>query len=459
MKKTLFKINRRFFLFLSLFLFMSAPGVCNIQSKDPKKIVIFGAGYVGTVSGACLAQCGHKVTFIDPNIDKIAMLNRKKSPISEPKLEALISQGFECGLLEAKGDLGQEILEADIAIIAVATSTTEQGLQELGCVRDIFALLNESTQRRKKTLIVSIRSTILPSAYQQLKNEYLKQNHSISLVINPEFLRESTAVDDFFHPPFCVAGGDDEHSVQTILSLYQDICPKRFAVSGELACLLKYACNAFHAAKIVFTNEIASLCDSLKINPIELMEIFCQDTILNSSSAYCNPGFSFGGSCLAKDLRALISLGSGLGNVLPLLSAILPSNQARFQKFINTILQANHKNLAILGMSFKKNSDDVRESPFVDVIERLHLEEINLRVFDPDVLLETLANSNPEFCKRFDYLLLLIKPDLPTTLAGCDGVVVCKDLLSGAWIEQLKDAHIPVYDLGYFYSQENLPSA
>lgn len=288
-------------------------GMCNVQSENPKKIVIFGAGYVGSVSGACLAACGHKITFIDPNSDRVAMLNRKKSAIAEPGLEALICQGVERGLITAQCELGEAILDVDIAIIAVPTPTTDEGYSNMGSIESVLTALHKITEKRKKPLILSIRSTMLPSAYQQLKREYSDSNGSISLVINPEFLRESTAVWDFFHPPLCVAGGDDPVAVQAVLSLYQDICPKRFAVSGQTACLLKYACNAFHAAKIAFTNEITSLCDSININPVELMEIFSYDTILNSSCAYFKPGFSFGGPCLAKDLRALVSYARGLG--------------------------------------------------------------------------------------------------------------------------------------------------
>lgn len=438
-------------IFMVILLSMSAQGACHVQAKGSKKIVIFGAGYVGTVSGACLAKCGHKVTLIEPDKDKVDTLHKKKSPIFEPKLEELVCQGIERASLEVKSALGDEILDADVAIIAVATPTTEEGVVQLSCLESVLDQLYEATKKRKRRLVVSIRSTILPMAFEQLANNYLQKNAVFSLVVNPEFLRESSAVDDFFNPPFCVAGGDDLTAVEMVLSLYEDICPKRFAVSGKTACLLKYACNAFHAAKIVFTNEITTLCDSLGINPVELMGIFSEDKILNSSSAYFKPGFSFGGPCLAKDLRALIALGNDLGDSLPLLSSIMSSNQCRFQKIVHEILQRKHRFLAILGVSFKQHSDDLRESPFVELIKRLKQAAITLRIFDPDVQFERLTNVNREIFMQCSVdCISLLSPDLSSALAGCDGVVVCKDLLDESSLQQLKKTGIPIYNLGYF---------
>lgn len=440
------------FLLVFLFLLLHTIGFCNfeIQTTDhPKKIIIFGAGYVGCVSGACLAKCGHKVTFIDPDKDRVNALNEKKSPIFESHLEELICQGVERGLIEAKCTLSEEILEADIAFIAVQTPTNEQGIQQLDCLENVLNTLYKVANKRKKPLIVSIRSTLLPASFQKLKKDCIKNNAYISLVVNPEFLRESTAVNDFFHPPFCIAGGDDFNAVQTVLSLYEHISKKQFAVNAETACMLKYTCNAFHATKIAFANEISHICASTDVNPVQLMEIFCEDKTLNCSSSYLRPGFCFGGPCLVKDLKALISINDSPEDSLPLLSAILPSNQHRFQIVVDKILQGNHCNLAILGMSFKMNSDDVRESPFVHLIERLNQEGIPLSIFDPDIRLERLSNC-------YDHLVPLITNDVSSALEKSDGVVLCKKLLNENQMRQLKNAGITIYDLGYFSLRENV---
>lgn len=432
-------------IFLILILLICVQG----HAIEPKKIVIFGAGYVGLVTGSCFSQFGHQITFIDTNAEKVTLLKRRQMPISEPQLEEIFCRGMDQGLIVVKEQLSQEIQDADLVFIAVATPTNEAGEPQLQAVQAVLAQFVSNLDHRDKQLIVSLRSTVLPDAFRQLQQFC---DGRISLVMNPEFLRESTAVQDFFHPPFAVAGGADSEAVKAVLDLYEEITPKRYAVNGEAACLLKYACNAFHAAKIAFTNEISTICDGLEINPVEVMDIFAQDTHLNASAAYLKPGFSFGGSCLAKDLRALCSFHQSRGESLPLLDAILPSNQCRFQRAVETILKGNHRQLAVIGMSFKKGSDDVRDSPYVDLIETLLYNGISLKIYDPDIDFDKLKISNREwFEKRFSSLMPMMCEDLESTLAGCDGVVLCKDFLDGSQLQEIKN----VYDLGYFMARKN----
>jgi GDP-mannose 6-dehydrogenase len=415
------------------------------------KIIIFGAGYVGTVTGACLAKCGHDITFIEPNQSKITEINDGKSPILEPNLEELISEGVKSGRLKAKQFLNNEILEADMAMIAVATPSSFNGTLQLDQMQSVLQTLKAHVEKRSRPLIVTIRSTIHPLALRKLyRDVQLEKCPQISLVVNPEFLRESTAVSDFFKAPFCVAGGDDVWAVEGVLSLYQGICDKCFMMTTEMACLLKYACNAFHALKIAFANEIGSICESLELNPVQLMQVFCHDHVLNCSSAYLKPGFSFGGSCLPKDLRALLSLGREIEETLPLLSSILPSNHLRFQKVLSNLLQEDHRDLAVLGMSFKKNNDDLRESPFVELIESLIGKGIKLRIFDPDIKIDRLTGSNLKaFNHRFGHLVSFLKNDLQEALEDCDGVVLCKDICKEEVLTYIKDRSIPLYDLQY----------
>lgn len=439
----------RFLLMLILLVSMDGHAVV-----EPKNIVIFGAGYVGLVTGSCLSQYGHKITFIETNAEKVALLQNKKIPLFEPQLEDLFCAGIENGLIELRSALGEELVQADMVFIAVPTPTNAAGKPQLQAVKDVLSQVVSSMDKRKRALVVTIRSTLLPDAFRQLQN--FCEGRSLSLVMNPEFLRESTAVRDFFHPPFIVAGGSDPEAVKAVLDLYEEISPKRYALSGESACMLKYACNAFHAAKIAFTNEISTLCESLEVDPVEVMDIFAQDTRLNASAAYLKPGFSFGGSCLTKDLRALLFLKQTLGEQLPLLDAILPSNQCRFQSGLQDILKGNHRLLAIIGMSFKKNSDDIRDSPYVDLMDALHQNGILLKIYDPDIDFGKLTITNRElFEQRLSYLLPLVRDDLEMTLAECDGVVLCKDFLESSLLQEMKDKGIPVYDLGYYAFRKN----
>ncbi len=420
------------------------------------EIVIFGAGYVGTVTGACLAKLGHRITFVDPNMSKVEAINAGKTPVLEPGLENLLQEGLQTGSLNAKHILEDDLLEADMVMIAVATPSHLNGILQLATLTHVLETIRDAVINRTRPLTVVIRSTVHFLALRRLMHMCQLANHPIiSLVVNPEFLRESTAVEDFFHAPICVAGGDNSDHVASVLSLYEQTCSKRFAVDLETASLLKYACNAFHALKIAFTNEIASLCDLVNINPLELMEIFCQDEVLNCSRSYLKPGFSFGGSCLPKDLRSLLSLGRELGESMPLLSTILPSNQLRFQTMIEKILQSNHSSLAILGLSFKKNSDDLRESPFVELVEILAGKGIKLKIFDRDVQTRRLLGSNLiAFNTRTAHLAPCLQDSLAKTLEGCDGIVICKNFIDDVLIDFIEENNIPVYDLGYFLMQK-----
>jgi GDP-mannose 6-dehydrogenase len=418
-------------------------------------IIIFGAGYVGTVTGACLSKCGHSITFIEPNPAKVQALNAGQSPILEPGLEELISEGILKGNLQARLTITDELSYADMAMIAVPTPSSFSGALQLHFLEKVLKTLIPSVEKRKRPLVTCIRSTIHPLALKTLLQDCkIDSSSKISIVVNPEFLRESTAVSDFFHAPFAVAGGTDSEAVESVLSLYKPICPKRFSLSLEATCLLKYSCNAFHAMKIAFANEIGSICESLEIDPLELMNIFTQDQILNCSPAYLKPGFSFGGSCLPKDLRALLSLGRELEKTLPLLSSILPSNQLRFQRVLSRILQEDYQILAVLGMSFKKNNDDIRESPFVELIESLLGKGIHVRIFDPDVRPDRLLGSNLESFKlRVRHLSSYLKSNLSEALEECDGIVLCKDLCSEEFQSYLQINPVPVYDLQYFLTQ------
>lgn len=420
------------------------------------KICIFGAGYVGTVTGACLARCGHDITFIEPNLAKVQDINAGISPILEPHLEELIQEGIAAKRLRAIQSVHDELLQTDIAMISVATPSAFNGSLQLEQMRTVLESIKLAVANRKSSLIVSIRSTIHPLALGKLLDDLdLRTFEKMSIVVNPEFLRESTAVSDFFHAPFCVVGGE-KGPAEVVSLLYEGLCPKRYIVGIETAGLIKYACNAFHALKIAFTNEMASLCESLNEDPVELMHVFCQDHVLNCSQAYLKPGFSFGGSCLPKDLRALLSMGRELEESLPLLSSILPSNALRFERALAQILRGEHRSVAVIGMSFKKNNDDLRESPFVELIEQLIGKGITVRIYDPDIRLNRLLGSNLKaFTNRFGHLIAHMHEDIHQALNGCDGIVLCKDFCKDEVLTYQHTHSVALYDLQYIITRSH----
>ena len=411
-----------------------------LKNDRSKKIIIFGAGYVGSVTGACLSKMGHEITFIDPDQTKIAVLKDGRSPVAEPNIEELLKSGIKLGLIHAQEALKDELFKADIAMIAVQTPANSDNTPRTEYIENVLEILQKSLREKAKPLIICIRSTIPPTLIRELHRNYFGEgNQNVALVVNPEFLRETTAIHDFFNPPFCIAGGDNIDAINTILSLYEEITPYCIGTSLETASLLKYASNAFHATKIAFANEMASLSESIGVNPTEMMTIFCQDKILNCSAMYLKPGFSFGGSCLEKDLHALVSLGNAYHNSLPLLSSLIPSNEARFQKKTEEILKGNHQNLAVIGLTFKKNSDDLRESPFLRLIDRLKIEGIRLRLYDPDLKESSKGQLND--------LLPFFYNDIDSALEGCDGVVICKDVMPKEIVEELKNQSMTIYNL------------
>lgn len=412
------------------------------------KLVIFGAGYVGTVTGACLAKQGHQVVFIEPNPEKVREINAGKSPVHEPGLNELIREGRESLQIGAKPLVEDDLEDAEVALIAVATPSHPNGSLRTDQLEEVLNTISMSVKERELPLIVAIRSTVHPSALKRLLSGF--QNSNISIVIHPEFLRESSAVKDFFNAPFCVAGGDDENAVHKVLDLYQGMSGKKWAVDRNTASLLKYACNAFHALKIAFANEVGSICEALSVDPSKLMDLFCKDEHLNCSRAYLKPGFSFGGSCLPKDLKALLSLGRELETQLPLISAILPSNHLRFQNLASEVIYEGHKEVAVIGMSFKKNTDDLRDSPYVELIEFLIGKGVQVRIYDPDIHPSQLKGANLQvFYNSKNHLAEYLKTSLVESLDGCDAIIYCKDLCRDDVIMKVKQCRVALYDLNY----------
>lgn len=421
-------------------------------------LIVIGAGYVGCVSAACFAKIGHNVVVVEIVPDKINAINLGKSPVVEPGLNELVKSQVLVGRLRATDSFIDIIGWADAAVICVATPSTPSGFVDTRPIRRVFTQLIEAMDHEKKQILVVVRSTITAPVLKRVVRETGGSlDKKIRLVVNPEFLRETSAIEDFFQPPFIIAGGEDADDVSQAIGIYIGIDAPRYQVDLETASLIKYSCNAFHALKVAFTNEIASVATMVGADPLVVMKIFAQDHILNISSAYLKPGFAFGGSCLPKDTRALSALGREMGEPLSLIGAILKSNARRIEQAVEAIMSHDLQKLGMMGISFKSGTDDLRESPYLALAERLVAEGHSLKIFDPDVDPKKLVGVNVGFARQ--YLpsfedMIVNNPE--EFLNDIDGLVLCKPLLNKKLITHLEKTKIPIFDIEYIATQSGL---
>ena len=332
-------------------------------------IAVVGLGYVGCVTAACLSGLGHEVTGVDRDEHKVRSVLNGEAPFYEPGLENLVRENVAAGRLRASTSLAEALEGAEIALICVGTPSEKSGNLGLDQLRRVIGEIAGLIKDRTAPLIVAIRSTVFPGTCQEIVMPVL--GHHAMVVSNPEFLREGTAVKDFMEPSLVVVGGDDREAVRRTAAIYSPLEFPPSLVSLRTAEMIKYACNAFHAVKIAFANEIGSLCAALDVDGREVMETVCQDVKLNASAAYLKPGFAFGGSCLPKDLRALVYRAGRLDLQLPMLETVLPSNDKHLVRAIGKVLDLPAKRLGVVGLAFKENTDDLRESPVVTLLEQL----------------------------------------------------------------------------------------
>ena len=390
-------------------------------------VAVLGLGYVGCVTAACLAKLGHKVTGVDRDEYKVGNVLAGKAPFYEPGLEEIVRETVDAGLLRATVSLEEGLAEADVALICVGTPSETNGNLGLGQLQrvaeDIAALL----PGRVKKLVVTIRSTVFPGTCEDVVIRTLGPNPIVNVVSNPEFLREGTAVRDFMEPSLLVVGGPDPEAVQTVADLYLDLPVSACLVTLRTAEMIKYACNCFHAVKIGFANEIGALCGKLRIPADEVMATLCEDTKLNISAAYLKPGFAFGGSCLPKDLRALNYRASQLDLDLPLLKNVIPSNESHLKRSIQAALALPAKRIGIYGLAFKENTDDLRESPIVTLIEQLLGKGRELRVFDPHIQIDQIYGANRNFVlNAIPHIGKLLDATLDDLLRDCDHLILAQ---------------------------------
>jgi GDP-mannose 6-dehydrogenase len=394
------------------------------------KITIYGMGYVGCVTAACLAKEGHAITGLDLDENKVNTINSGASPITEPGLEELIRAACAAGGFRAATeaeDLG------DLSIVCVGTPSNENGSLDLGQVQRVCEGIGRSLGRRASYHLVNIRSTVTPGTVEGLlipileKHSGRKAGVDFGVCMNPEFLRESTAIADFYKPPFTVIGALDKRSADMAALLYAGIPAPVEIVPIKVAEMIKYSCNCFHGLKVAFANEVGSLCKVLGIDSWQVMDIFCRDTKLNLSPYYLRPGFAFGGSCLPKDLRAIVHLARQKDVEVPVLASVLASNELQIERAYRLIKRTGRIRVGVLGLSFKAGSDDLRESPTVALIERLIGKGYQVSVFDDDVSLPDITGKNKQFIERtLPHISSLMKPSLKEVIAGCEVLAVCK---------------------------------
>ena len=395
------------------------------------KISVFGLGYVGSVSAGCLANLGHDVIGVDVNPLKVDMINAGQSPVIEAELDTLIAEAVESGRLRAVTQASQAVLASDISLVCVGTPSEGNGNLDLAYLEGVCEEIGETLTRKDDYHVVVLRSTMLPGSTEERVIPILEEASSgragqdFGVVFNPEFLREGTAVHDFRHPPLTLIGRYDGPGAEVAADLYADVDAPLRVVPLKVAEMVKYANNAFHALKVTFANEIGNICKAQGVDSHQVMDIFCLDEKLNLSSYYLKPGFAFGGSCLPKDLRALLYHAHRLDLNLPVLEAILPSNELQVKRGFNLIKQTGRKKVGVLGFSFKAGTDDLRESPLVELIETLVGKGYDIKVYDRNVSLARLHGANRAYIEReIPHIATLMCKSIEEVLADSEVIVL-----------------------------------
>ncbi len=395
------------------------------------RVTVFGLGYVGCVSAACLAQDGHTVIGVDVNPQKVQRMAAGRAPVVEPGLDELVDKAVRTGRLRVSHDGHAAVTESDVSLICVGTPSNGNGSLNSRYVENVCAEIGTALAGSPGYRVIALRSTVLPGTVHERLLPILERESGkvagvdFGLCMNPEFLREGTAIRDYYHPSQIVIGELDRPSGDAIQQVYAAVDAPLVRTSIQTAEMLKYACNAFHAVKIAFANEIGTLCLAHGIDGQALMRLFCQDHQLNISAAYLRPGFAFGGSCLPKDVRALLHCAKEHDLTLPLLRAALDSNESQIQRGIALVEQTGRRKIAVLGLSFKAGTDDVRESPSVPLVETLLGRGYEVRVYDENVSPEKLVGTNKAYLEReLPHIALLMASTIDEVVARAEVIVI-----------------------------------
>lgn len=393
-------------------------------------ISVFGLGYVGCVSMGCLARNGHHVVGVDVNEAKVEQINQGVATIVDAEIDVIIREQRERGAIRATTDVREAVLSTDLSIIAVGTPSSARGHLDLSHVLGLAESIGKALRYKGARHTVALRSTVLPGTCDRFATILEESSGKVrdvhfAMVSNPEFLREGTAVKDYYNPPLTLIGSENEEAASLVASVYEKLPGEKVLTGTRVAEMMKYVNNTFHALKICFANEIGNICSELKIDSHEVMNILCKDKQLNISPYYLRPGFAYGGSCLPKDLKGLQMLAHDLYVDVPLIESIQKSNDLQVRRAIDMILRQGKKRLGFLGLSFKEGTDDLRNSPAVIVIEALLGKGYDVQVYDRNVQASRLLGANKEFVgARIPYLWRLLVDDARSMVEASDVIVV-----------------------------------
>ena len=426
-----------------------------VDAKEERpSIAVFGLGYVGCVTAACFAELGYRVTGVDVDARKVRAIQDGRSPFYEPGLEPLVAKHIAGGLLSATLSTAEALRQADFAFLCVGTPSAANGNLNLDQLRKVASEIGGQLDGRERPLTVVVRSTVFPGTCDEVVAPTIEPKAVV--VANPEFLREGSAVKDFMEPSLVVVGSHNHAAALRVAALYAGLPVETSVVALRTAELIKYTCNTFHALKIAFANEIGTLSASLGLDGAEVMETVCRDTKLNVSAAYLKPGFAFGGSCLPKDLRALIYRARQLDLDLPLLNSVLPSNDSHIVRAFRRVMEIGCRKIGIYGLAFKPNTDDLRESPGVALIEMLIGKGCDVKIYDPHIQLDAIYGSNQAFLlSSLPHIGRSMEKSLQGVLEWAELIVVTQDPTAEAR-QLLAQSPVPVINLA---SSEATPVA
>lgn len=397
----------------------------------PRTISVFGLGYVGSVTAACLAHKGHRVIGVDVNSAKVETVQAGRSPVLEKGIDEIMTESSRACRLHATTSVSEAVAESDASFICVGTPNLRNGEHDLRQIERVISEIGAAMRRKDSFHTVVLRSTVMPGTTESIVIPRLEEvsgkraGEGFGVCYNPEFLREGNAVSDFLEPTITVLGAASPDHLREIREVYAWVPGKIFETSLSTAEMVKSICNVFHALKVVFANEVGTLCKRMGIDTEAVFEIFKADTRLNASAAYLTPGFAFGGSCLPKDLRAVSQVARQVGLRLPVTESIMTSNYDHVERAVEEVLCTGKKKIGVLGLSFKTGTDDLRESPLVMVIKRLLGEGCQVRIWDRGVALGRLVGSNRQFIEEvIPHIGILLMPDLDEVLRGAEVVVI-----------------------------------
>ena len=395
------------------------------------KISIFGLGYVGAVSLACLSRDGHDVIGVDIDRTKLDLIAAGKTPVVEEGMVDLMAGVAASGRVTVTANVQQAVLDSEISLVCVGTPSAANGSQDQGAIVRLSAELGQALRHKAGKHVVVFRSTLVPGTVEDVLRPIVeaesgkKDGVDFFLCFQPEFLREGSSIRDYDKPPFTVVGANHDYPAERLQALFGHLPCKFLKTSVRSAEMMKYCCNNFHALKITFANETARICEALGVDPFEVMDLVCQDTQLNISRAYLKPGFAFGGSCLPKDLRATSYLAKIHDVEVPMLSGILASNRNHLDLALNKIMATGKRKIAFVGLSFKTGTDDLRESPLVTLAEQLIGKGCELSIYDPEVHLASLLGANKSFIERhLPHIGQMMRPTLAEVVDSAEVIVL-----------------------------------